>query len=70
MGDNREDLEDRVVDTVRATGSEVVAKPLNVKKYKKKAEASEEEKDKALEENVIDELDNSRADTVRDNDNV
>lgn len=52
-----EELKERVVETVRATGSSVVAKGRDVKEYRDKSKASEEEKEKAVEENVIGELD-------------
>jgi len=45
--------EKRIAETVKTTATEVVAKPLNVEEYPDKVEASEEEKEKALEENVI-----------------
>lgn len=53
----REELEERVAETVKATGSSVVAKGREVKEYRDKSEASDEEKEKAIEENVIGELD-------------
>lgn len=59
---DQEKLEERVVETVKATGSSIVAKGREVKEYRDKSEASEEEKKKAVEENVIGELDADRED--------
>lgn len=58
----KEELEERIAETVKATGSSVVAKGREVKEYRDKSEASEEEKKKAIEENVIGELDSDRED--------
>lgn len=56
----KEELEERVVETVKATCSSVIAKGRDVKEYRDKSEASEEEKEKAVEENVIGELEADR----------
>lgn len=58
----KEELEERIAETVKATGSSVVAKGREVKEYRDKSEASEEEKKKAIEENVIGELDSDHED--------
>jgi hypothetical protein len=61
------DVDERIVETVKATGAEVVAKPLNVKKYPKKSEASEEDKEKAVRESTIGEWSKESTESVRDN---
>lgn len=46
------EIKDRIVETVEAATGVVVVKPLNVKVLEK-VEASEEDREKALEENTI-----------------
>lgn len=58
MGEKDKVDEDRVAEKVKATGSEVVAKPLNVEKRKHKAEAGKDDKE-VLEENKIADYDDS-----------
>lgn len=67
MSDN---VESRVVDTVKATGSSVVTKGLDVKKYHDKTDASEEEKQKGIEENVIGEFEAKDSDDIGDDGDV
>jgi len=62
------DIEERVSETIKATGTEVVAKPLGVKEYPKKSDSSEEDKEKTLKENTIEEWGDDSATSVRNGD--
>lgn len=62
MSDNK--LEKRIAGTVQAAAAVAIAKPLDIKVYPK-AQASEEDEEKALEENTIGH-DAGKSDAIRD----